>query len=162
MWDREDYIAEAERQLGDVTVYKDVDFKEKILQGLAEISNKLFRNLKNKGGITEKELKYFTINFKRTTNLGKLYMLPKIHKRLSEVPGRPVISNCGTPTEKVSEFLDSQLKSVMQEGWSYIRDSGDFIKKLKNIVHIPQDVIMVTADIVDLILVYLMMLVWRP
>ena len=31
VWDREDYIAEAERQLGDVTVYKDVDFKEKML-----------------------------------------------------------------------------------------------------------------------------------
>ena len=31
VWDREDYIAEAERQLGDVTVYEDVTFKEKVL-----------------------------------------------------------------------------------------------------------------------------------
>ena len=61
-----------------------------------------------------------------------------------------MISNCGSPTEKVSEFLDSELKSVMQEGWSYIKDSGDFIKKLKNIDHIPQDAIMVTADVVGL------------
>ena len=82
--------------------------------------------------------------------MGKLYLLPKIHKRLSEVPGRPVISNCGTPTEKVSAFLDSELKLVMQKGWSYIKDSGDFIKKLKNIDHIPQDAIMVTADAVGL------------
>ena len=150
MWGREDYIAEAERKLGDVTVYKDVDFKEKILQDLAETSNKLFRNLKDKRGITEKEWKYFTIDSKKATNLGKLYLLPKIHKRLFEVPGRLVISNCGTPTEKVSEFLDGELKSVMQEGWSYIKDSGDFIKKLKNIDHIPQDAIMVTADVVSL------------
>ena len=63
-------------------------------------------------------MKYFTIDFKKATNLGKLYLLAKIHKRLSEVPIRLVISNCGTPTEKVSEFLDSELKSVMQEGWS--------------------------------------------
>ena len=38
VWESEDYIAEAERQLGDVTVYKDIDFKEKcckILQKLA-------------------------------------------------------------------------------------------------------------------------------
>ena len=48
VWDREDYIAEAERQLGDATVYKDVVFQEKMLQDLAETSNKLFRNLKNK------------------------------------------------------------------------------------------------------------------
>ena len=88
-----------------------------MLQYLAEISNKLFRNLKNKGGITEKELD-FTIDFKKATNLGKLYLLPKIHKRLFEVPGRPVISNCDTPIEKVSEFLDSKLQSVMQKVWS--------------------------------------------
>ena len=35
VWDREDYIAEAERQLGDVTVYEDVNFKEKMLKDLA-------------------------------------------------------------------------------------------------------------------------------
>ena len=61
-----------------------------------------------------------------------------------------MISNCGTPTEKISDILDSELKSVMQEAWSYIKDFGDFIKKLKNIDHIPQDAIMVTADVVGL------------
>ena len=120
-----------------------------MLQDLAETSNKLFRNLKNKAGITEKELKYFTIYFKKTTSLGKLYLLPKIHKRLSEVPGRPVISNCGTPMEKVSESLDSELKSVTQ-GQSYIKDSGDFIKKLINFNYISQDAMIVTADVVGL------------
>ena len=40
----------------------------------------------------------------------------------------------------------------MQEGVSYRKDSGNFIKKLKNIDHIPQDVIMVTADVVGLYL----------
>ena len=117
---------------------------------LAETSDNLFRNLKSIGGITEKQLKYFTIDFKKATILGKLYLLPKTHKCLFEVPGRPVISNCGTSMEKVSEFLDNELKSVMQEGWSYIKDSGDFIKKLKNIDHIPQGAIIVTADFVGL------------
>ena len=116
VWDREYYIAKTERQIGEVAVYKDVDFKAIMLQGLAETSKKLFRNLKNKKGITEKELKYFTIGFKKATNLGELYLLPEIHKHLFEVPVKPVISNCGTPTEKFSGFLDSELKSVMQEG----------------------------------------------
>ena len=84
------------------------------------------------------------------TNLGELYLLPKTHKGLFKVPGRLVIPNCDTPTEKVSEFLDSELKSVMEEGCSYIKDSGDFINKLKNIGHNPQDAIMVTADVVSL------------
>ena len=101
---------------------------------MADNSNKLFRNLKT---ITEKEFKYFTIEFKKAANLGKLYLLPKIHKRLENVPGRPVNSNCGTPTEKVSEFLDSKLKPVMRSSRSCIKDSGDFIKKIKNIGTIP-------------------------
>ena len=95
-------------------------------------------------------MKYFTIDFKRTTKLGKLYLLPKIQKRLPEVPGRSVISNCGTPGEKVSEFLDSGLKLVMQQCWSYIKNSGDFIKKLKNIDHISLDAIMIAAVAVSL------------
>ena len=65
---------------------------------------------------------------KKVTNLGKLYLLPKIHKRLYDVPERRVISNCGTPTEKVSEFLDHRLEPIMQEGWSYIKETEDFIK----------------------------------
>ena len=120
------------------------------MQELADNSNKLFKNLKTKRSITEKELKYFTIAFKKATNLGKLYLLPKIHKRLENVPGRPVILNCVTPTENVSEFLDSQLKSVMQRSRSYIKESGDFIKKIKNISTILKDSILVTADVVGL------------
>ena len=86
-----------------------------------------------------------------TTNLGKLYFLPKIHKRLSNVSGRPVISNCGTaPTEKASEFLDFYLKPLMQNGWSYIRDSGDFIEKMKRIRKIPEGSFLITADVVCL------------
>ena len=89
--------------------------------------------MKRKGKITEKELHYFIINHKKATNLGKMYLLPKIHIRLYDVPGRPVISNCGTPTEKVSEFLDNQLKPVMREGMSYIKDSNDFMHKIRDL-----------------------------
>ena len=100
--------------------------------------------------ISEKELKYFTHNFKKATNLGKLYFLPKIHKCLSGVPGRPVISNCGMPTEKVSEYLDHILKPIMQESWSYVKDSEDLLKKIKNIGKIPEGVILVTVDVAGL------------
>ena len=107
-------------------------------------------NLKRKGLITQKEIKYFTYEFEKSANLGKFYLLPKIHKRLSAVPGRPVISNCGTPTEKTSEFVDFHLKPIMQNGWSYVRDSNDFINKIKNLKHIPSNSILVTAEVVGL------------
>ena len=61
-----------------------------------------------------------------------------------------VISNCGSPKEKVSEFLDSHLKSIMQENWSYIKYSNDFIIKTKKLKDIPTYAILVTADVVGL------------
>ena len=62
-------------------------------------------------------------------NLINLYLLPKINKQLSEVPGRPVTSNCGASTEKVSEFLNFHLKSILEESASYIKDTTDFQDK---------------------------------
>ena len=46
-------------------------------------SNKLFQNLKAKGKISDTQLKYFTNQYKKVIDLGKLYLLPKIHKRLA-------------------------------------------------------------------------------
>ena len=90
------------------------------------ILSKQVKSLRGQGG---KELKYFTIAHKKAANLGKRHLLPKIRKRLFNVPGRPVISSYGSPTKKVSEFLDYHLKGIMHESWSYIKDLNDFINK---------------------------------
>ena len=105
---------------------------------------------KKKASISEKEIKYFVYDYMNASNLGKLYFLPKIHKRLSNVSGRPVICNCETPTEESSEFLDYNLKPVMQRSCSYIKNSGDVIEKIERISNIPDDAILVTADVVGL------------
>ena len=86
----------------------------------------------------KRTLKYFTYEYKKVTNLEKFYLLPKIHKRVNNVPGRTVIPNYGAPTEKASEFLDFHLKRVIKNGASYIKDSNDFMNKVKNI-EIPND-----------------------
>ena len=77
-------------------------------------------------------------------------MRPNIHNRLFDIPGRPVISNCGTATENVSDFLDHVLKEVMQQKGFYIKDSGDLIKKLVEIKEVANDAIMVMADVFGL------------
>ena len=61
-----------------------------------------------------------------------------------------VVTNCGTPTEKVSEFLDHHLQPVMKSGKSYVKDTGDFIEKIRNLGKIPKDSFLVTADVVGL------------
>ena len=150
VWDRWDYIKETEKQLGDSTVYKEINYNKKIVSQLVDSSNKYFTKTNSSGYISYKEMKYFTYEHKKACNLGKLYLLPKIHKRLFNVPGRPVTSNCGTPTEKVSEFLDHHLKPVMQKGLSYIRETQHFLEKIKTIGGVPENAILVTTDEVDL------------
>ena len=44
VWDSEDCKADAEKQLRDRNVYKDINFKEKFLQELVETTNSSFRN----------------------------------------------------------------------------------------------------------------------
>ena len=78
-------------------MYQEVQFKKQMLSNIVITSNKFFRGLKKKGLMAEKELKYFTYEYKRVCNLRKMYLLPKIHKRFSDVPGRPVTLNCGMP-----------------------------------------------------------------
>ena len=93
VWNRMNYLLEAEKQLSDTNVYESVDFKEKLLKDLVESSSNIILNLKRKGLISQKELKYFTYEFKKSTNLGKIYLLSKIHKRLSDVGGKAVIGD---------------------------------------------------------------------
>ena len=54
-------------------------------------------------------IKYFMV---KDPNFARFYLLPKMRKRLHDVPGRPVISNCGYYTENISSFLDFHLRPL--------------------------------------------------
>ena len=73
--------------------------------------------------------------------MGRFYLLPKIHKRLIDVPGRPVISNCGTPTERISEFVDYHINPIVKSLPTVLRDTSDFLRKLENLWYIPETAI---------------------
>ena len=78
--DRTDYLKEAEKQLSDEKTYEQVRITEKDQVELVEKSNNLFSNLRRKNAITEGENNYLRFNFKKVTNISKLYLLPKITK----------------------------------------------------------------------------------
>ena len=42
VWDRDDYLLEAERQLKSEKIYRSVTFNEKLIEDLSEGSNKMF------------------------------------------------------------------------------------------------------------------------
>ena len=72
VWNRSNYFHEALKQLQNQNIYKDVKFYENKLTNLVPKSEGLCSHKL----ISEKELKYFTYNFKKATNLRKLYFLP--------------------------------------------------------------------------------------
>ena len=80
----------------------------------------------------------------------RFYLLPKIHKRLHNVPGRPVISNSGYYTENISSFLDHHLQPLAQAVKSYIKDTNEFLKKLRSLPELPDRIILCTMDAVGL------------
>ena len=49
VWDRWDYIKEAEKQLGDSAIYKEINYNKKILSQLVDSSNKYFKKLNSSG-----------------------------------------------------------------------------------------------------------------
>ena len=120
------------------------------MEDLTECSNKMFKDLRRVGYLSEKQLNYYSLKYKKACNLGKLYLLLKIHKRLHNVQGRLVTSNCGTSTEKASVFLDNHLKPIMESSWFYIQYLGDFIDKINRIKNILKDAILVTTDVIEL------------
>ena len=79
---------------------------------------------------------------------GSLYLLPKIHKK--NCPGRPVISGCNTPTEKITAFVDSQLKPLVSQIPSFVKDTNHFLNKLTAVGKFPDRAILVTIDVVGL------------
>ena len=121
MWDRKDYIAEAEKQLQDVDVYEDTYFKESDLVKLVEKSNTMFQSFRRKNLITEEELKYFSYQYKKSANCGKMYLLPKIHKRLDCISSSSYLELWNT-NKKRCFFLDHHLQSFVKSGVSYIKD----------------------------------------
>ena len=78
---------------------------------LTESVDKKLKNLVDKKIISEENRIYLK---GENIRLGRFYLLPKIHKRLVNVPGKPVISNCGTATEGISEFVDFHLRPIVE------------------------------------------------
>ena len=80
----------------------------------------------------------------------RLYILPKIHKRMHSNPGIPVISNSGFYAENISAFLDFHLKPTAAKVNSYIKHTDDFLRKFQNLPKLLDGVILYTIDVVGL------------
>ena len=53
-------------------------------------------------------------------------------------------------TENISSFLDHHLQPLAQPVKSYIKDTNEFLKKLRSLQKLPDDIILCTMDVVGL------------
>ena len=76
-----------------------------MLTELVETTKKFIKTLMLDRYILEKNLrrKVFSYEFKKTSNLGKLYLLPKIHKCLSDISGKFIGNSCIRDSDNVLE-----------------------------------------------------------
>ena len=109
VWDRLDNLAEAEKELSDSNTYKEVKLSEKHQVKLVEKSNSMFEGLKKKAVVTERKINLSLI-LKRLVTLISYTFYPKYIRSSVMWPRRFVITNCGTPTKKVLDFLDYHLQ----------------------------------------------------
>ena len=75
-------------------------------------------------------------------------MLPKLHKE--GFPRRPILSENGHPTEKISEFVDYHLRPHVRTMPSYIQDTTDYLKKMDSLNPLPNNTILVSMDVSSL------------
>ena len=144
VWDREDYIKEVEKQLGDSDVYEEVpDDPKPLISTIHRTIEKIWK----RGDLKKETMKYFEV---KDPKFAGFYLLPKIHKRLNNIPGRPVIPNCGYYTKNISAFLDFHLQPLAQAVKSYIKDTNDFLDKLRSLPKLPDNIILCQVDVVGL------------
>ena len=141
--DTDRYIKEGHRQLDDTSTYRklDIDPSPKLESELRKLVNQAAEN----GTITTDMANYA---IPPAYKLARFYLLPKVHK--VGVPGRPVVSCSGSLTEKVSEIVDHLIKPFLPTIPSYLKDTKDFLSKVRNMGPLPDNAILVSLDVVNL------------
>ena len=77
----------------------------------------------------------------------EFYTLTKIHK--PTITGRPIISGCDGPTERISSFVDTLLQPISKIQKSYLKDTTDFINFIEN-TKVKKRTFLVSMDVTSL------------
>ena len=148
------------------SILKDTETYKKLPKNIDTTALKRITDLTNKHReeLTEKEIKYLTNSYHKTS---QLYGLPKIHKSKiinskiietnfefieendpTDLNCRPIIAGPNCVTSNLSTFLDIILKEYINNIKSYIRDDIDFVGKIKRTVN--RSDILVTFDVISI------------
>ena len=141
---KQDKINEAQIQLDNMEHYRPLT--EPMVQETHNRVLQLINELHDYNHIDEMTKKWLC----QTPNPPRIpifYALTKTHKPTPV--GRPIISGCDGPTEKLSAFIDKLLQPITQKQQSYLKDTADFINFLEKI-KVPKNAILVSMDVTSL------------
>lgn len=154
------YVLEAQRQLQSKH-YMQVS-EPNMLKLHDSIQNKL-AEMHTNGSLDKDTYKFFN-DKKPSLKCGHLYLLPKTHKIPANIynalmngqcsikklpPGRPIISQCDTPTRKIGQYCDYFLVPIVQKQSTYIKDTTDFITKIESLT-LPTNALLITYDVTSM------------
>ena len=135
--DRHQYIAEALRQLHNTDYY--VPLSTPIYMETSTQIREILDLMTHNKIITKKQKNYLLGD--DTPRKRIFYLLPKIHKAPDTwpvpflmPPGRPIVSDCGSESYQIAEFLDYYIKPLSTLHNSYLKDTYDFIGRVKSMV----------------------------
>lgn len=117
--DREAYLAEALRLLGDNATYEKLSGHP--LLGYTTTLEQLLDGARNDFLITKSEYLFLNKQHPRTLHF---YHIPTIHKDQMKHPGRPIIAGIDSLTSNMGCYIDHFLQDLVIQLLSYVRDSG--------------------------------------
>ena len=137
-----DKIQEAKVQLNNRDHYLEEPMVSQTLQRVNEVITQL-----HKGNHIDDMTKKWLSQTPNPPRIPIFYTLTKIHK--PKPVGRPIISGCEGPTEKISSFVDSLLQPISRKHKSYLKDTTDFINFIEE-TKVSENTILVSMDVTSL------------
>ena len=139
--DKTEYIHRLHKEMTDSESYKEIpqDLTETATKTVKKLVNKMFKE-----GVINKDLQQYLIP--KYPKNGKLKGNPKLHK--DGAPFRTIVSGVNTPTERMAEVVEHELNDYVINSPTYIRDTTDFINKLREIKStIPTNALLFCFDV---------------
>ena len=119
---REHKIHEGQALLNDINNYRPLE--KPMVDTTAKKVQRVIKSLLQEDHIDDMTAKWLSLT-PNPPRIPVFYTLTKIHKPTPV--GRPIISGCDGPTERISAFVDHLLQPIAQIQPSYLKDTTDFI-----------------------------------
>jgi hypothetical protein len=122
VWQKDLYMEEVQKQLNNPEFYEKMDY-DQTHENAESVKNAVSDEIAKEN--LPPEAQNLIINKPRTS---QFYVLPKVHKPGN--PGRPIVSACSCPTERISAFIDDTIQPIVESLPSYTKNSTHALKKV--------------------------------